>query len=334
MSFNGYREIIEENDLVILYINFSTLVPINVTFKTINRKGEEVDNLYQTKYGSLKASDLIGKKFGHRVELSKGFAYALAPTPELWTKALPHRTQILYATDIAMIILQLDLKPGCVVIESGTGSGSLSHSLIRTVAPNGHLHTFDFHQSRSEKARQEFEQHGIKDYVTCYHRDVCKEGFDLINTADAVFLDLPHPWLVVGHAKKSLKKSGGRLCSFSPCIEQVQQTCLQLKEDGFTEISTIECLLREFQVRKITLTEFDPEFDPLEERFGKDNCDNIEHEDDDTSSQNKTAKQGGVKRKFESDYKEREKKFVTGVPLTSMPGHTGYLTFATLPANI
>jgi len=336
MSFNGYKEVIEENDLAILYINFSTLVPINVTYKTINRKGEEVDNLYQTKYGSLKASDLIGKKFGHRVELSKGFAYALAPTPELWTKSLPHRTQILYATDIAMIILQLDLKPGCVVIESGTGSGSLSHSLIRTIAPSGHLHTFDFHQSRSEKARQEFEEHGIKNFVTCYHRDVCEQGFDLINKADAVFLDLPHPWLVVPHAKKSLKKCGGRLCSFSPCIEQVQQTCLQLKESGFTEINTIECLLREFQVRKITLTEFDPDFDPLEERFGKENCDNTE---DDASSQDskkddKNVKHGGVKRKLECDNKERERKFVTGVPLTSMPGHTGYLTFATLPAQL
>ena len=27
----------------------------------------------------------------------------------------------------------------------------------------------------------------------------------------------------------------------------------------------------------------------------------------------------------------KETRFVTGVPLTTMPGHTGYLTFATLP---
>lgn len=29
----------------------------------------------------------------------------------------------------------------------------------------------------------------------------------------------------------------GRLCSFSPCIEQVQQTCIQLKEQGFTGLT-------------------------------------------------------------------------------------------------
>merc|ERR1719167_1311128 len=207
----------------------------------------------------------LAKKFGSKVSLTKGYAYVLHPTPELWTKALPHRTQILYATDIAMIILQLELKPGSVVIESGTGSGSLSHSLIRTIAPTGHLHTFDFHQQRSEKAGLEFKEHGIDHLVTSTHRDVCEDGFGLEDKADAVFLDLPHPWLCVPHAKKAMKKSGGRLCSFSPCIEQVQQTAEGLKKHGFTEVSTMECLLREFQVRKISIPVFDPEFDPLQE---------------------------------------------------------------------
>lgn len=43
----------------------------------------------------------------------------LYPTPELWTDTLPHRTQILYATDIAMVTMQLELGPGKVVCESG-----------------------------------------------------------------------------------------------------------------------------------------------------------------------------------------------------------------------
>jgi tRNA A58 N-methylase Trm61 len=38
----------------------------------------------------------------------------------------------------------------------GTGSASLSHALIRTIYPTGHLHTFEFHQQRSETARKEF----------------------------------------------------------------------------------------------------------------------------------------------------------------------------------
>ena len=38
---------------------------------------------------------------------------------ELWTLALPHRTQILYMADISLILLELDIKPGSIVVEAG-----------------------------------------------------------------------------------------------------------------------------------------------------------------------------------------------------------------------
>lgn len=90
----------------------------------------------------------------------------LQPTPDLWTQCLPHRTQIIYTPDISMIIFQLEIKPGSIIIESGTGSGSLSHSFLRAIKPLGHLHTFDFHEQRCDIARQEFVSHGLGDFVT------------------------------------------------------------------------------------------------------------------------------------------------------------------------
>ena len=206
MSFCKTNTIIKEGDTAIVYLSFNQLYPIQV------KKGL----CHHTKYGSLKHADMIGKKYGTKFECSKGSVYVLHGSPEIWTICLPHRTQIIYTPNISIITLQLELKPGSVVVESGTGSASLSHSLIRTIYPTGHLHTFEFHLQRSETARKEFKEHGLSDYVTVYHRDACNDGFGLENVADAVFLDLPSPWKALASAKAALKKEGGRICSFSP----------------------------------------------------------------------------------------------------------------------
>ena len=50
---------------------------------------------------------------------NKGWVVVLHPTPELWTLSLPHRTQILYSTDISLITMQLELRPGSTVCECG-----------------------------------------------------------------------------------------------------------------------------------------------------------------------------------------------------------------------
>ena len=91
----------------------------------------------------------------------------------------------------------------------------MSHAILRTIAPHGHLHTFDFHSQRVEIVKKEFIQHGFGELVTVKHRDVCADGFELTNVADAVFLDLPSPWDAIPHAKHAIKKSGTYLFRFA-----------------------------------------------------------------------------------------------------------------------
>ena len=171
--------------------------------------------MIQVRAGAVHHGSLIGKEYGSKVQTSNGknWVAVLHPTPELWTQALPHRTQILYATDISLITLQLELRPGGVVLECGTGSGSLSHAIARTIAPHGHLYTFEFHEQRADVARlvrlpsqlqcslmsllvlclnyslpfsrKEFDSHGLSDVVTLELRDVCQDGFGMESIADA-----------------------------------------------------------------------------------------------------------------------------------------------------
>ncbi|XP_068619624.1 tRNA (adenine(58)-N(1))-methyltransferase catalytic subunit TRMT61A [Battus philenor] len=303
MSFRNYKEKIDEGDTVILYLS-NNLYAIEVSPEIKNKKGDMVENVYQTPYGALKVRNLIGVDYGSRVELSKGWGHVLQPTPELWSQTLPHRTQIIYTPDISMILLQLDLVPGSIVIEAGTGSGSLTHALIRRVRPRGHVYTFDFHEHRVKIASEEFQEHGLDDFVTIQHRDVLAEGFgtDLNGKADAVFLDLPRPWDGVPHAVAAIKNHGGRFCSFSPCIEQVQRTCLALKEHGFQDVTTMEVLQSELKVTRRNIPVRDLSF--------------LKHKSSESPVEEKP---------------NSEKAYVVATWPTSTTGHTGYLTVATLP---
>lgn len=119
MSFNKRKETIDEGDTVVLYFSPNNKHSIKVVDKIKNKKGEMVEKVFQTTYGALKVISLVGTKYGSKVELSKGWGYVIQPTPDLWTLTLPHRTQIIYAPDISMIIFLLDLKPGSIVVETG-----------------------------------------------------------------------------------------------------------------------------------------------------------------------------------------------------------------------
>jgi len=180
---------------------------------------------------------------------------------------------------MSFITMKLNLSPGACIFEAGTGSGSFTHFLARTVArgppaANGHgqtsnvwqtqrdsltpaisnvheseyegrVYSFEFHAERVERARKEFAEHGLDTTVVLEHRNVCKDGFGLTNKADAVFLDLPAPWEAVPFAKEALRQDiCTRICCFSPCIEQVLRTVSTLSEHGFTDVTTYESLVR------------------------------------------------------------------------------------------
>jgi tRNA (adenine57-N1/adenine58-N1)-methyltransferase len=235
------KRIIENGDTIIVYSGSSY---IDIVIATENK-------MYDSKHGHYYHNNFIGKEYGTKVfdNQNRGYVYILKPTPELWTLALNHRTEILYSADISLIIHHLELRPGSIVLESGTGSGSLSTAIARTIYPHGHLYTYEFHKGRADAATTDFQNNQLGTIITVRCGDVCVDGFFGIpdQFADAVFLDLPCPWLAVPHVIQKLKPYS-RLCSFSPCIEQVQQLCSVLSDNGFLEITTWECLLRPYDV--------------------------------------------------------------------------------------
>ena len=141
------------------------------------------------------------------------------------------RTQIIQPSDQAVIISMLCIRSGSIVVESGTGSGAFTISLAQAVAPHGQVYAFEFNKDRVNKIYQDMKLLSIESVVTATHGDACAEkGFPIVETgsADAVMLDVPNPWLAINNAKRCLEIDG-RVCTYSPCIEQVQKNCIALK---------------------------------------------------------------------------------------------------------
>ena len=261
---------IQVGDLVVIMISFDTLSFVYATRNAI----------FSNRRGHFHHNDFLGQPFGCKIRSRNnqgyGFCYLLKPTPELWIRSLPHRTQIVHELDQAQILFQLHLKPNSIVVESGTGSGALSHALIRAIAPHGQLHTYEFNPHRAQTAREEFSRHGLSHLVTVRNVDVCvtgtvtttngdgDEGPEVggcsgsggfvglsAQSVDAVFLDLPEPWNAIPHAAHVLK-ANGRLANYSPCIEQTQRVVIALEEAGFHSIQTMEYRLLEYYVDEVT----------------------------------------------------------------------------------
>ncbi|GMR53510.1 hypothetical protein PMAYCL1PPCAC_23705 [Pristionchus mayeri] len=300
-SFVGLSELIEEGDTVIVYVSFGSMYPIVV------KRGMSIT----MKFGQLRHEFLIGKQWGSRVTTTAGFIHALRPTSDLWTRCLPKRTQILYTPDVSLILSLLDVRGGSVVAESGTGSGSLSHALAIGVLPDGHVYTHDIDETRTRKIEAEFKEHGLSHVTTPVVQNVCVEGFFVENSCDGVFLDVPCPWEAVENAVRALSKPrGGRLVSFSPCIEQVQRTASAMREAGFVEVECIEIVPRQLMVvdeRKQSLGEFNLHGDGEECAPGK-----------------------GRKRKTPCGGKDEDGGTTTIVSPSTQPTHTGYLISATM----
>ncbi|KAL2621433.1 hypothetical protein R1flu_001638 [Riccia fluitans] len=333
-------KLIQDGDLVIVYETYKQMKAVTVT-----KNGE-----FQNRYGLFMHNDWIGKPFGCKVTGKKGgFVHLLAPSPQLWTLVLTHRTQILYIMDISFVLAYLEVRPGCVVMESGTGSGSLTTALARATAPTGHVYSFDFHEQRAEAARKDFERTGLSSFVTVTVRDIQGEGFpeEFANEVDAVFLDLPQPWLAIPSVAKSLR-ADSPVCSFSPCMEQVQRTCEALTTKEFRDLRTFEVLLRTYEVHEECLgTDLglddsvnndndsesavrSPRSSPPHKRLCSVESKVIDSEEDQTqvSSKDNLMEKGPKKGRSRGEQLPSSLYPIVARPEAEAKGHTGYLTFA------
>jgi tRNA (adenine57-N1/adenine58-N1)-methyltransferase len=231
-------ETIKQGDFILLYLNSKRTYLVEV------EKGKS----FHTHKGYIQFEDLIEKQYGTRIASNLGAEFtALKPLLTDFIFKAQRRTQITYPKDVALIVMFAGIGPRCRVAEAGTGAGALTTALAHYVKPDGLVYSYEIRPEFVEIATRNLKRANLLDYVELKIKDVTS-GIDETEL-DSVVLDLATPWLVVPYAYSALKGSG-TLVSFSPTMDQVVETVDALQQAGFTDVQTVECIMRRMQTER------------------------------------------------------------------------------------
>jgi len=208
----------------------------------------EAGKSFHTHKGYIKLDDLIGRDYGSSIASSLNVEFTIMkPLLTDYIMKSARQTQINYPKDVALIVIFSGIGPGSRVVEAGTGTGALTTALAHYVKPDGKVFSYDVRAEFQKTAERNLVRAGLIDFVELKIKDVTL-GIDETDV-DAVILDMAVPWLVVSHAYTALAPCG-TIVSFSPTIDQVIKTVETLKEGGFVNVETVECLMRGMQVER------------------------------------------------------------------------------------
>lgn len=205
---------------------------------------------FHTDLGIIKLGELIGMDFGESIRTHKDREFkVLKPRIADFLAKMKRGPQTVHPKDAAQIVAYAGISPGDFIIEAGVGSGALTMFLANIVGREGRIVSYEIREDFANLARKNLEWAGLGDRVEIKLKNIY-EGIDE-KDVDHIILDLPQPENVLEHALTSLKP-GGFFVAYTPCANQVSRFYEHLREykDHFSRPRTIECLVREQEVKK------------------------------------------------------------------------------------
>lgn len=204
------------------------------------------DEEFHTNYGFIKKEDMENGKPGDILKTHMGHEFkVLKANINDYIDLMERKCSIILPKDIGIIIANTGIGCGDRVVDAGTGAGATALHFGNVVGEEGAVYSYEIREDFAEIAKRNVENFGLQN-VEVKNKDIL-ESIDE-DDLDLVFLDLPKPYDVVEHAKESLKK-GGYIATYTPYIEQVQILHRVLKKFDFSNMNTLECIVREIEVK-------------------------------------------------------------------------------------
>ncbi len=203
---------------------------------------------FNVQSGMIDLGKLMGKNYGSKIKTHIGKEFMLVkPTMLDMFSKFARGAQVILPKDIGLILAYTGISNDSLVVDAGAGSGFLS-IFLGSYLTNGKVVTYENDERFVKIAKGNIEMSGLKN-VSLKRKDISK-GIDEKNV-DLVTLDLQHPEKIIRNVYKSLK-AGGRLVVYSPTIEEVIKVSKEIRKNEFSDIKTIENIVREWQTERTT----------------------------------------------------------------------------------
>ncbi|NXQ72553.1 TR61B protein, partial [Quiscalus mexicanus] len=190
----------------------------NWTLKVLCRLAAEA--VLSSPGGLLPHRDIIGQLPGQMLRTSAGKRLLLRrPSLDEYVLLMPRGATIAYPKDVSALLMMMDIHPGDIVLETGSGSGAMSLFLSRAVGPKGHVLSYEIREDHHNLAKKNYRHwrsaweigHTDEwpDNVEFILKDISTAAADLKSvTLDAVVLDMLNPQCALPVVHPSLKQGG------------------------------------------------------------------------------------------------------------------------------
>jgi len=165
-------------------------------------------------------------------------------------KKLKRLPQIVTPKDASLILGYTGISPDSLIVDAGAGSGFLC-IFLAYYCRKGKVITYEKRPDFAKVVRNNIKLTGLKN-ITLKEKDIL-EGIKE-KDVDLITLDMKDAEKVVKNAFQILKR-GGWLVIYSPYIEQVIFVRSEMENLKFSQIKTVENIVREWRVGKHTLPE-------------------------------------------------------------------------------
>jgi len=195
--------------------------------------------------GVLNGDSICESSIGARLKVGGREFVITTPSAKDLLSMIERRAQVIIPKDSFMIPLNLDIGCGSRVIEGGLGSGALTLVLLKAVAPEGRIYSYETREDFAAVAKRNV---SLSEHVSCWQlrpEDVTTAKLE--DDVDAVMLDIPNPWDAIDNAVSALRH-GGHLGCYVPNANQLESAVKKMRTADLFEVVAFETIQREMVV--------------------------------------------------------------------------------------